>query len=81
MIKILSWLLTGKAEEYIKAGKGKKQKVRYAHNTWDDETHTGKSVIKEEVLVLDAEEMKDVIYLMPCPNHLMVVMLTQQVNI
>ena len=57
-----------KAEEYIKAGKGKKQKVRYAHNTWDDETHTGKSVIKEEVLVLDAEEMKDVIYLMPCPK-------------
>ena len=57
-----------KAEEYIKAGKGKKQKVRYAHNTWDDETHTGKSVIKEEVLVLDAEAMKDVIYLMPCPK-------------
>ena len=57
-----------KAEEYIKAGKGKMEKARYAHNTWDDETHTGKSVIKEEVLVLDAEAMKDVIYLMPCPK-------------
>ena len=57
-----------KAEEYIKAGKGKMEKARYAHNTWDDETHTGKSVIKEEVLVLDAMAMKDVIYLMPCPK-------------
>ena len=57
-----------KAEEYIKAGKGKMEKARYAHNTWDDETHTGKSVIKEEVLVLDVETLKDVIYLMPCPK-------------
>ena len=29
-----------KAEEYIKAGKGKKQKVRYAHHTSSDVTHT-----------------------------------------
>lgn len=57
-----------KAEEYIKAGKGKMEKARYAHNTWDDETHTGKSVIKEEVLVLDVENLKDVLYLMPCPK-------------
>ena len=57
-----------KAEEYIKAGKGKIEKVRYAHNTWNDETHTGTSVIKEEVLVLDTEALKDVIYLMPCPK-------------
>ena len=57
-----------KAEEYIKAGKGKMEKARYAHNTWNDETHTGKSVIKEEVLVLDVENLKDVLYLMPCPK-------------
>ena len=57
-----------KAEEYIKAGKGKIEKVRYAHNTWDEETHTGKSVIKEEVLVLDAMALKDICYLMPCPK-------------
>ena len=57
-----------KAEEYIKAGKGKIEKVRYAHNTWNDETHSGTSVIKEEVLVLDTEALKDVIYLMPCPK-------------
>ena len=57
-----------KAEEYIKAGKGKKEKAKYAHNTWNDETHSGTSVIKEEVLVLDAMAMKDICYLMPCPK-------------
>lgn len=57
-----------KAEEYIKAGKGKIEKVKYAHNTWNEDTHTGKSVIKEEVLVLDAMAMKDICYLMPCPK-------------
>lgn len=57
-----------KAEEYIKAGRGKIEKAKYAHNTWNDETHTGTSVMKEEVLVLDTEALKDVIYLMPCPK-------------
>jgi nitrous-oxide reductase len=57
-----------KAEEYIKAGKGKIEKTKYAHNTWNDETHTGTSVIKNEVLVLDAMAMKDICYLMPCPK-------------
>lgn len=57
-----------KAEEYIKAGKGKIEKTKYAHNTWNDETHTGTSVMKEEVLVLDAMAMKDICYLMPCPK-------------
>ncbi len=57
-----------KAEEYIKAGKGKKEKVRYAHNTWDEATHSAKSEIKTEVLVLDAKELKDICYMMPCPK-------------
>ncbi len=57
-----------KAEEYIKAGKGKKQAVRYAHNTWDEKTHTAKSEIKTEVLVLDAMELKDICYMIPCPK-------------
>ncbi len=57
-----------KAEEYIKAGKGKKEKVRYAHNKWNDETHSSTSTIKEEVLVLDAAELKDICYMIPCPK-------------
>lgn len=57
-----------KAEEYIKAGKGKKQTVKYVHNTWDEHTHTGKSETKTEVLVLDASEFNDIAYMIPCPK-------------
>lgn len=57
-----------KAEEYIKAGKGKKEKARYAHNYWNDETHSTTSEMKEEVLVLDATELKDICYMIPCPK-------------
>ncbi len=57
-----------KAEEYIKAGKGKKQKVKYAHNTYDEATHTSKSVIKNEVTVLDVAEFPDIVYFIPCPK-------------
>jgi nitrous-oxide reductase len=57
-----------KAEEYIKAGKGIKQKVRYAHNTWDEKTHSAKSEIKTDVLVLDAAALKDICYMIPCPK-------------
>jgi nitrous-oxide reductase len=57
-----------KAEEYIKAGKGKKQSVKYAHNKWDEKTHTATSVMKNEVLVLDAAALKDICYMIPCPK-------------
>ena len=57
-----------KAEEYIKAGKGKKMPVRYAHNTYSDETHTATSEIKTSVLVLDTKELTDICYMMPCPK-------------
>lgn len=57
-----------KAEEYIKQGKGVKKPARYAHNIWDDETHTGVSTIMEEVLTLDPRELKDIIYFIPCPK-------------
>ena len=41
-----------KAEEYLKAGKAKKQTVKYAHNVYDEKTHTATSTIKNEVLCL-----------------------------
>lgn len=57
-----------KAEEYIKAGKGKKESVQYAHNTWDEKTHSGKSEMVNEVLVLDSRELNDLCYMIPCPK-------------
>lgn len=57
-----------KAEEYLKAGKGKKESVRYAHNVYDEKTHTATSEIKTEVTVLDVSELKDICYFFPCPK-------------
>lgn len=54
-----------KAEEYIKAGKGKKMPANYAHNKFDANTHTATTTWKKEVLVLDAAELKDVVYFIP----------------
>lgn len=57
-----------KAEAYIKAGKGKKVRANYVHNTWDEKNHTSKSEIKKEVLILDSSELKDLCYMIPCPK-------------
>ncbi|MBA2498272.1 MAG: Sec-dependent nitrous-oxide reductase [Chitinophagaceae bacterium] len=57
-----------KAEEYVKAGKGKKQAVRYAHNVLDESTHMTTSTIKTEVLVLDPADCPDMLYMIPCPK-------------
>src|SRR5690606_24780285 len=57
-----------KAEEYVKAGQGTKKKVRYAHNKWNEETHSATSTIIEEVLTLDPVALKDIVYFIPCPK-------------
>ena len=57
-----------KAEEYIKAGKGKKTAVKYAHNYFDEKTQTATSEIRKEVLVLDSKEFADICYMIPCPK-------------
>ncbi len=57
-----------KAEEYVKAGKGKKIPVQYAHNTWNESTHSATSEIIKEVLVLDSKELTDICYMIPCPK-------------
>lgn len=57
-----------KAEEYIKQGKGVKNSVKYAHNVYNEETHSATSTFEKEVLVLDVSELKDICYLIPCPK-------------
>ena len=57
-----------KCEDYVKAGKGKKVKVKYAHNLLDESTHTATSSIEREVLMLDPKELTDIVYFMPCPK-------------
>jgi nitrous-oxide reductase len=57
-----------KAEEYLNQGKGRKQAVRYAHNKYDENKHTATSEIETETVTLDAKELKDMVYLIPCPK-------------
>ncbi len=57
-----------KAEEYLKQGKGKKMKARYAHNVYDEKTHSATSTMKEEVMTLDPKDCPDMLYFMPCPK-------------
>jgi len=57
-----------KAEEYLKAGKGQKKSVKYAHNVYNESTHSASSTIETEVTMLDPKELPDIVYMMPCPK-------------
>jgi len=57
-----------KAEEYIKAGKGKKVKATYMNNEYDESTHMATSYKKEDVLMLIPEECPGLIYYLPTPK-------------
>jgi nitrous-oxide reductase len=58
-----------KAEEYIAQGKGRKERSQYAHNLYDEKTHTCSSTIMDEDLtVLDISEFPDMVYFIPCPK-------------
>ncbi len=64
-VMALNWKL---AEKYIKEGKGRKQAVKYAHNTYNDETHMATSKMETEVTVLDYKEYPELVYMIPCPK-------------
>jgi nitrous-oxide reductase len=57
-----------KAEEYIKAGKFKTMSTRYAHNIWDDKTHTAKTTWGTSVKVLDPSKLPGLVYFLPTPK-------------
>ncbi|MBC7745425.1 MAG: Sec-dependent nitrous-oxide reductase, partial [Flavobacterium sp.] len=57
-----------KAEEIMKAGKGKKQTVKYAHNKYDESTHTATSKMETEVTVIDVKDFPGIAYMIPCPK-------------
>lgn len=57
-----------KAAEMVKAGKGRKVTTEYAHNKWDESTHSATSTMKKEVVVLSVEDMKEAMFMIPCPK-------------
>lgn len=57
-----------KIEEYVNKGGGKKMPAKYAHNVYDDHTHTATSTMKNEVTVVDPTEVPGAIYFLPTPK-------------
>lgn len=57
-----------KAEEYVKAGKGKRVKAKYAHNVLDHNSGIATSTFIEDVLQLDIADYPDIAYFIPCPK-------------
>ncbi len=57
-----------KAEEYVAQGKGRVEKVKYAHNLYSEDTHSATSTMNQEVTVLDVTEFPDIVYFIPCPK-------------
>ena len=57
-----------KAEELIAAGKGTKTPAKYAHNVYNENTHTATSVIETEAQILDITKFPGLVYYMPCPK-------------
>lgn len=57
-----------KAAELVKAGKGRKQAVKYASNRYDEKTQTATSTIKTEVTVMDVKDFPELVYFIPCPK-------------
>ncbi len=57
-----------KVAEYVKNGGGKKMPANYAHNVYDDHTHSATSTMKKEVLVVDPLKVPGAIYFLPTPK-------------
>lgn len=57
-----------KCEEYLAQGKGRDVPVEYAHNVYNDETHSASSTIIKTVKLLTPAECPGVVYYMPTPK-------------
>lgn len=57
-----------KAEEYIAQGKFKEIPAKYAHNVYDDKTHSATSTMMESVKVLTPSECPGLMYYLPTPK-------------
>ncbi len=59
-----------KAAELAKAGKGRTVKTKYAHNVYDEGTHSATSEMLTDVTVLDVKDLIDegFAYYIPCPK-------------
>ena len=64
-IAALNWQ---KIEEYVNNGGGTTMPAEYAHNVYDEETHTGTSTMKNSVLTVDPTMVPDAVFFLPTPK-------------
>ncbi len=57
-----------KIEEYVNNGGGTKMPANYAHNVYDEHTHTATSTMKKEVLTVNPADIPGAIYFLPTPK-------------
>ena len=57
-----------KIEEYVNNGGGTLMPANYAHNVYDEATHTATSTMKKQVRVVNPSEVPGAIYLLPTPK-------------
>ena len=54
-----------KIEQYVAQGGGTMMPAEYAHNLYDEHTHTGTSTIKKQVLTVDPTQVPGAVYFLP----------------
>ncbi len=64
-IAAVNWKLI---EEYVNNGGGTKMPANYAHNVYDEATHTATSTMKKEVLTVDPLKVPGAVYFLPTPK-------------
>ncbi|MBJ2172902.1 Sec-dependent nitrous-oxide reductase [Aureibaculum sp. A20] len=57
-----------KIEEYVNNGGGTKMPANYAHNVYDEHTHTATSTMEKEVLTVNPADVPGAIYFLPTPK-------------
>ncbi|HEX9826114.1 MAG TPA: Sec-dependent nitrous-oxide reductase, partial [Flavobacteriaceae bacterium] len=57
-----------KIEEYVNNGGGTLTPTNYAHNVYDETTHTATSTMKKEVRIVNPLDVPGAVYLLPTPK-------------
>lgn len=55
-------------EEYVNNGGGTMMPANYAHNVYDESTHSATSTMKKEVLVVNPADVPGAVFLLPTPK-------------
>jgi nitrous-oxide reductase len=57
-----------KIEEYVNNGGGTKMPANYAHNVYDEHSHTGTTTMRDEVLTVDPTKVPGAVFFLPTPK-------------